>query len=584
MLAALMNNGSYGLPQYLIEQEKWVSSVEAEHYPMRDYGSFYVFFRADPEKERAVTDFVSSFLFDFDVRQIPADVFEETRRELLFGEARDRESVADRAGRLGFLVSRRDKQGARELVGHYESLSAEDVQAAKERWFGARRLVTAVVLPEDFDEASVDDRPVQPGAPYAPAAPDLRVAGALERADTDPLSYTKTDEADGVHAYTYANGLRVLVRPTDASVLLGVTGRVLGGQWVEDPGQEGINRFVSELGMRTTRRWNRESFARLLGSYSIDASAHARVGSRANTSRNVDHRDSAAHHYLGLADQWEQMLAILKETLFFPSYDAEEIEKVRSDLVTEIRSLEENNLGLIKQEFYVAAYAGHPCGRPTLGTEEAVSGITAADLEVFHRTRWTPARTVVTIVGDVDPDEIAKWIASRWGDLGPAEAEPWAIDPSDWPLPWSPPRELQTLDLGKDYWTVNWGRPGVTYDDPEYFPSVVLSRIAGNDHFYKYVYGEGVSYRSWIRFWENLGPGAWIVENDVKRERFEEILAMFDDDLVRYSTEGFPREEFDSAVQRLVNSSILGRQDYDDVQALSAAVFGPGEILRVVQQ
>jgi predicted Zn-dependent peptidase len=107
---------------------------------------------------------------------------------------------------------------------------------------------------------------------------------------------------------------------------------------------------------------------------------------------------------------------------------------------------------------------------------------------------------------------------------------------------------------------VNWGKPGAAWDDPKWVPSVVLSQIAGNDHFYKYVYGEGVSYRSWIRFWPNLGSGTWIVENDVKRERFDEILGKFDEDLARYATSGFTEKEYADAVQRLVNSDILDAQ------------------------
>ena len=163
---------------------------------------------------------------------------------------------------------------------------------------------------------------------------------------------------------------------------------------------------------------------------------------------------------------------------------------------------------------------------------------------------------------------------------------------------------------------MNWGRPGCGYADPDYWTSVVLSRVSGNDHFYKYVYGEGVSYRSWIRYWENLGAGTWILENDVKRERFDEILGMFDEDLVRYSTVGFPEQEFRDAVTRLVNSHVLDRQDnalfawrlaveegngvgfrrvtqapaelkavtHAQVQELAREVFAPESVLRLVQQ
>jgi hypothetical protein len=46
----------------------------------------------------------------------------------------------------------------------------------------------------------------------------------------------------------------------------------------------------------------------------------------------------------------------------------------------------------------------------------------------------------------------------------------------------------------------------------------------------------------------------------VKRERFDEILGKFEEDLARYASRGFTEKEFGDAVQRLVNSKILDAQ------------------------
>jgi zinc protease len=618
MLAALLNDASFGLPHYLVEQQKWVTSVGASHYAKRDAGDFRVFARMEPAKYAAVEEFVESFVLGFDVLELPAEVFEQTRQRLLFDEAVERASSADRAERLGFLVSRRGVEAAQALTDRYRALTPADVQAAKQRWITPRRLVTATVLPDDFDPATgsgLERVVVEP--PLLQDVPDLEALGCLAPADDARLDYQQTDEAGGVHLYTFANGMRVVVRPTGASPLVAISGRVLGGQWVEPPGQEGINRFVAELGLRGTRLWDRTGFGRLLDSNAITAGAHVSVGSRANTSRHVDYRDSAAHHYDGLRDAWPVMLASLEETLFFPTFDESEIDKLRDDLVAGARLLAEDNLEYVKQEFYRAAYAGHPYGHATFGTEASLAGITADDLLAFHGAQWTPDRLVVSIVGDVDAAEVVEWVATRWADLDAfADAPPFAIDPHAIAIDWQPPAERQVLALGKSYWTVNWGRPGVVYTDPDFATTRVLARLAGNHHFYEYVYGEGVSYRSWISFWPHLGPGAWIIENDVQRDRFEEILEKFDEDLARYSTEGFAEDEFGEAVQILVNRSVLGAQDntatawelavavgngagirrvtgrveelraveHERVQALSREVFEPSSFYRMVQQ
>ena len=613
MLAELLEDRSYGLPQFLVEQEKWVTNVSASHYFMRDYSTFRVSARLQPEHAHAVREFVHPFLLGFDARTVPHEIFEATQQRLLISEARRRATFASRAERVGFLVSRMGEAGARGLLDQIAALTPEEVQAAKERWIAQRKLVTVTVFPESFDPSTAEVRHVEPRTPTAPPVPNLHVAGALEPPAKPALSYERSARTGDVALYTYENGLRLIVRQSDASPLLAVSGRVLGGQWVEPTDQAGINRFVAELGLRSTRRWDRESFLRLLGSLAMNASVHISVGSRANTSRNVDYRDSGAQHYSALANKWREVLAALKETVFFPDFDRDEIEKLRTDVLNEIRALTENNLEYIKQEFYVRAFRGHPYGRPTVGTEASVSAFTVEDLRRFHATHWAPDRTVVSMVGDIDPDEVARWVASRWADLPARRAGP--LDRPEVPA-WSPDEGRQVLPLGKDQWTVNWGRPGVPFDHPDYTASVILSSMAGNHHFYKYVYGEGVSYRSWIRFWATLGPGAWIVENDIQRERYDDMLDLFDEDLQRYSTDGFTEDEFRDAAQRITNAYILGAQNnarmawrlavaegnglgfqhylntlervsavqYEQVQTLARAVFRPDRFLRLLQK
>ncbi len=615
LLAELMNHPSFGLPQYLQQQAIWVSDVSASHYAMKDFGLLRVFARTDPEKAAAVEEFVASYLRDFDATKLPAEAFETTRRQVLASEARQRETAADRAERLGLLASRHGVEGAASLLERIEKLKPADVQTAKARWVDARKTITTAVYPDSFDPTRAAPLRVEARAPNPPPLPSLDAPGALAAAKAPALAYEIAAPVDGVTKITFANGLRVLVRPSDASTLVAITGRMLGGQWVEPPGKDGINRFTSELGLVSTRRWNEEAFQLLLGSMGATASSHVSIGSRANTSRNMDYRDGAAHHANGLASQWKALLACVKESLFFPEFESSAVERVRTNLLTEIAAIEEDQLEQLKQDFYVRAYDEHPYGRPTVGTKATVGAITVDDLAAFHAKEWAPDRCVVSVVGSVDPKEVAAWIATRWADLPDRRAG--AVDAAS-PEGWSfeAPEQLQTLERGKDYWTVNWGKPGAAWSDPKWTTSVVLSQIAGNDHFYKYVYGEGVSYRSWIRFWPNLGSGTWIVENDVKRERFDEILGKFDEDLARYASQGFTEKEFADAVQRLVNSDILDAQTnsilawklavaegngndftratkavqsmrgvgYDEAQELAREVFPPRTMLRLVQK
>lgn len=78
-------------------------------------------------------------------------------------------------------------------------------------------------------------------------------------------------------------------------------------------------------------------------------------------------------------------------------------------------------------ELYAAAFPGHPYRWPVLGSEEDLARITLKDGEAFLRARYAPDQTLITIVGDFDPDQALGYlrrhiegIRARGGRRGPA--------------------------------------------------------------------------------------------------------------------------------------------------------------------
>jgi zinc protease len=77
------------------------------------------------------------------------------------------------------------------------------------------------------------------------------------------------------------------------------------------------------------------------------------------------------------------------------------------------------------------AFAGHPYGLPVSGTEESLRRIDGEQLRAWHRSRVLVAPSVVAIVGDVDPDDVAALAARELRDLRPAEGA--TLARPEWP-------------------------------------------------------------------------------------------------------------------------------------------------------
>jgi len=79
------------------------------------------------------------------------------------------------------------------------------------------------------------------------------------------------------------------------------------------------------------------------------------------------------------------------------------------------------------------AFAGHPYGVPASGTVESLGAINTSQVREWHHTQVLEGASVIGVVGDVDPDEIAMLVAARFSELRWRERAP--LDAPAWPPP-----------------------------------------------------------------------------------------------------------------------------------------------------
>lgn len=96
----------------------------------------------------------------------------------------------------------------------------------------------------------------------------------------------------------------------------------------------------------------------------------------------------------------------LMDCAFDMRLDEKEIEAERSVVIEEILRHDDELESVLFEEMLADLFPGSPFGRAIIGTSETVSGISAEDLREFHRSFYTPANLIVTVSGDVEPDEV----------------------------------------------------------------------------------------------------------------------------------------------------------------------------------
>ena len=89
------------------------------------------------------------------------------------------------------------------------------------------------------------------------------------------------------------------------------------------------------------------------------------------------------------------------------------------DIVAEERRLrvETNPGGLLFEAHMAAAFTMHPYGQPVVGYMSDIQRLRRPDVEAYFRRYYGPSNAVVTVVGDVDSDQILAWADEYFGNL-----------------------------------------------------------------------------------------------------------------------------------------------------------------------
>lgn len=200
------------------------------------------------------------------------------------------------------------------------------------------------------------------------------------------------------------NGLKVLVkrRPNMATVSAGLF--VRGGARNITAKNAGIESFMFNVAAEGSRKYPRELLRREL----------AGTGGGIGAGGNSDfHAVSLATTLTYFDRSWD----IFTDVIINPTFDKDDIERVRTATLTGMRERETNadNFLTVLQDRTI--YKNHPYQNDVNGTPENIASFTAADLRAFHKKILQTSQLLLVVVGDVDPANIKKKIEAGFGKL-----------------------------------------------------------------------------------------------------------------------------------------------------------------------
>lgn len=251
------------------------------------------------------------------------------------------------------------------------------------------------------------------GAPLEAPPPPTGAASRRPRrqpSTAEPTEYTVCPHS-GVHRFSYANGLQLLVGERHAAPIVSSMIWYRSGSAAEPAGKTGVAHFLEHLLFKGTRRRPKGQ---------VDALTQ-QLGGRNNAFTG---RDYTAFFFQFAADRWTCALDIEADRMTGCTFAAAEVEAERRVVLDELRRDLDSPCGQLDREMLAAAYRYHPYRHPILGWQADIEGLRVADVRAYYRAHYHPGNAVAVVCGAVDAGDVARQVGERFRRLRARAAPP----------------------------------------------------------------------------------------------------------------------------------------------------------------
>jgi zinc protease len=258
-----------------------------------------------------------------------------------------------------------------------------------------------------------------------------------------------------------------------------------------------------------------------------------------------------------LNENRDEAFSLLNLALTKPRFDADAIERVRGQELSELRRDTTNPNDLASRSWWSTAFPDHPYGRESRGTLESMARVTGDDLRDYVRRAFARKELVISIVGDIDAATAGKLIDRAFASL-PANNDLK-------PVPQASPSNLGrriVIDVNVPQAVVTFGGQGIARDDPDFMAAYIVNHILGGGNFSSRLYREvrekrGLAYGVSDQLVWFKRAAVVIGGTATRGDRTADALKVIESEIKRMAESGPTQAELDEAKAFLKGSYAL---------------------------
>lgn len=402
---ALGAGKSSRLYKKLVDELKLVTSLSSSFYDLFDHGLFFILFEPkrieDREKIEAIINQEIASLAHDGLEPQELDRAIKKAQMKLYSLLENTEKQAYEIGK--YYLATGDENYIFNYLNDSPEKIAQEVQALFARYFRPSVAHKGTVLPLPEEEKKTWHE-----LQLESDEEDNRILSAHKReTPLEEPSYAKKVQVKEPSAFefpkaqtaTLPNGIKVFYYNNDNNIpKINLVLEFKAKFFYDDQEKPGLYNFVANMMTEGTEKYSATELAQEIESRGMSLSVYP-----GGLSMSM------------LSSDFEKGLEILDQILAHATFDEEEIEKVREQIIADIKNFWDEPKSFAGQLVRERIYGSHPYSKNMLGTEESVASITRKDLQQFYKKYISPSGAKASVVGDLEKYDVQKVLNKTLG-------------------------------------------------------------------------------------------------------------------------------------------------------------------------
>ncbi len=254
------------------------------------------------------------------------------------------------------------------------------------------------------------------------------------------------------------SGLTVVTEQMDRVETVSFGAYVAAGTRNEVEAECGASHFLEHMAFKGTEKRSAPAIAEAIED----------VGGHINA---YTAREQTAYYVKLLKEDLALGADIIGDILTHSTFAPDELERERGVILQEIGQANDTPDDIVFDHFQETAYPDQPMGRPTLGREDGIRAMGREVLTGYMRTHYSTSNTVVAAAGALTHERVLELTAEHFADL------PQATAPKAAAGVYAGGEFREGRDLDQVH--IVLGFPAMSYGDPDFYPSMLLSTLLG---------------------------------------------------------------------------------------------------------